>query len=105
MLENKGNKTKRESFLDEDNENHAINYVTPRNALKFCEEIRNLIAYEESQMQSAQSLLQIFDKIPEEESALSDILLHSSRRLTILSKAMDSITALLRCSSPTLSQG
>lgn len=80
---------------DDEEGDAAINYVTPRNAAKFSEEIRGLMAYEEGQLQSAESLLQIFEKSPEEEAALDDILLHSSRRLTILSKALDSITVLL----------
>lgn len=85
---------------EEDGESdQAINFVTPRNAAKFSEEIRNLMAYEDGQLQSAQSLLQIFEKTPEEEAALDDILLHSSRRLTILSKALDSINLLLRSPS------
>jgi hypothetical protein len=85
---------------EEDTEgDQAINYVTPRNAAKFSEEIRGLIDYEDGQLQSAQSLLQIFEKTPEEEAALDDILLHSSRRLTILSKALDSIDRLLRSPS------
>lgn len=92
---------------DAENEegSRAINYVTPRNAAKFSEQIRNLIAYEEGQLQSAESLLQIFAQLPaseknhEEEAALDDIILHSSRRLALLVTARDAIAALLRTPS------
>ncbi|ELR25289.1 DENN (AEX3) domain containing protein [Acanthamoeba castellanii str. Neff] len=102
LKEKRSNMSKSDGALDEEEDaesDQAINFVTPRNAAKFSEEIRNLMAYEDGQLQSAQSLLQIFEKTPEEEAALDDILLHSSRRLTILSKALDSINLLLRSPS------
>lgn len=85
--------------------------MTPRNALKFNEQIRNLIEYEEGQLQSAESLLHIFAQLPsneknhEEEAALDDIILHSTRRLALLVTARDAIAALLpgpAKSAPTL---